>query len=123
MPPSYQPPAPPPTYSDIPYAPPPGPPGYPPAAGYPSAVAGLGIMSQFRGVALWSVILGVLSVGVPIVTGLTSGGSVVYFYVLPIFGFIRGVQAVTRGQVVGGIVGIILNAIGGLISLTVAFVH
>jgi hypothetical protein len=81
------------------------------------------MMSQFRGVALWSVILGVLSVGVPIVTGLTSGSGVVYFYVLPIFGFIRGVQAVTRGQVIGGVVGIVLNAIGGLISLSMLLVR
>lgn len=97
---------------------PPGGPGYP----YQQP-SGVNIMSQFKGIALWSVILGLLSVGVPIVTGLTSGGSVVYFYVLPIFGFIRGIQAVTRGQVIGGIVGIALNVLGGIISLILAFSH
>ncbi len=80
-------------------------------------------MSQFTGMALWSVILGVLSVGVPILTGLTSGGHVVYFYVIPIFGLIRGIQAVTRGLVIGGIVGIVLNVIGGLISLSLILVR
>jgi hypothetical protein len=80
-------------------------------------------MSQFTGMARWSVILGVLSVGVPILTGLTSNGHIVYFYVIPIFGFIRGIQAVTRGQVIGGVVGIVLNAIGGLISFTLLIGH
>ena len=107
-----------PSYSDIPYGPAPGTPGYVPPAGYSPLRTGAGVMSQFRGMALWSVILGLLSVGVPILTGLTSNGHIVYFYVIPIFGFIRGVQAVTRGQVIGGIAGIVLNAIGGLISFT-----
>jgi hypothetical protein len=90
-----------------------------PPADYSNPQPGISIMSQFRGRAAWSIVLGVLSVGVPIVTGLTSN-STFYFYVLPIFGFIRGVQAVTRGQVIGGIVGIVLNVIGGLISLMVS---
>ena len=76
-------------------------------------------MSQFTGVALWSVILGLVSVGVPLV-GIFSGGSAYYFYILPIFGLVRGIQAVTRGQVIGGIVGIVLNVIGGAISLLLA---
>ena len=112
----YQPPAQP-SYSDIPYAPPAGAPGYVPPSSYSPLQTGAGIMSQFRGMAAWSVILGVVSVGVPIATGLTTGASYTFFYVLPIFGLIRGVQAVTRGQVIGGIVGIVLNVIGGLISL------
>jgi hypothetical protein len=87
-----------------------------PSAGYSRQQSGAGIMSQFTGMALWSVILGLLSVGVPILTGLT-GGHIVYFYIIPIFGLIRGIQAVTRGLVIGGTVGIVLNVIGGLISL------
>ena len=106
-----------PTYSDIPYAPPPGAPGYAPPTGYAPLQTGAGIMSQFRGLAAWSVVLGVVSVGVPIVTFFSAGGTVTFFYVLPIFGFIRGVQAVTRGQLIGGGVGIVLNVIGGIISL------
>src|SRR5258708_32398864 len=97
-------------YTDIAYTPPRGAPGYVPPTGYSPVQTGAGIMSQFTGQALWSVILGVLSVGVPILTGLTSNGHIVYFYIIPIFGFIRGIQAVTRGQVIGGIVGIVLNA-------------
>jgi hypothetical protein len=103
---------------------PPGMQGYAQPSGYRMAgAAGPSLMTQFRGMAGWSIILGVVSVGVPIVTGLTTGGSVVYFYVLPIFGLIRGVQAIMRGQVLGGIVGIVLNILGGLISLAVALVH
>lgn len=92
-----------------------------PPAGYSGLQAGAGIMSQFTGMALWSVILGALSVGVPMVTLLTTRGAhPFYFYVIPIFGLIRGIQAVTRGQVIGGIVGIVLNVIGGAISLLLA---
>jgi hypothetical protein len=112
MPPNYQPPA-------ATYAPPAG--YVPPSAGYSSAtyaaVGGIGLMSQFGGRALWSIILGLISVGVPIATGLTTGGTFTFFYVLPIFGAVRGLQAIARGQVIGGIVGIALNMIGGLISL------
>ena len=108
-----------PSYSDIPLASqlPPGAPGYMPPTGFPGTRSGVTIALQFSGMALWSVILGALAVGVPILTLLTTGGHVVYFYVIPIFGFIRGIQAVTRGQVIGGVVGIVLNILGGFISL------
>jgi hypothetical protein len=108
-----------PSYSDIPPASqlPPAAPGYLPPGGYPSTRPGTAIASQFTGMALWSIILGALSVGVPIATGLLSGGGAFFFYILPIFGFIRGIQAVTRGQTIGGIIGIVLNILGGLISL------
>jgi len=39
------------------------------------------------------------------------------FFFLPIIGFIAGIQAIRRGQLIGGIVGLVLNAIGGLITL------
>jgi hypothetical protein len=93
-----------------------------PPAGRTGLQSGAGIMSQFTGMALWSVILGLASVGVPIVTSL-AGGHIVYFYVIPIFGLIRGIQAVTRGLVIGGVVGIVLNVIGGLISLSLILVR
>jgi len=104
---------------------PPGAPGYGnvPPAGYPQARPGISLTSQFTGIAMWSIILGLLSVGVPVVSGLFMGGGVVYFYVLPIFGFIRGVQAVTRGQVIGGIVGVVLNIMGGLLSFFIITLH
>jgi hypothetical protein len=128
MPPGYQPPQQ--SFSDIPpsapgYGMPPGSPGYGyvPPTGYPTTRPAISLMSQFTGLAMWSIILGLVSVGVPIVTGLMGNGSVVFFYILPIFGFIRGVQAVTRGQVIGGIVGIVLNILGGIISATMLLVH
>ena len=74
-------------------------------------------MSQFSGPAATSVLIGLLSVGVPIATTIMSNGGGIYFYILPIFGFINGVRAVTRGLVIGGIVGIVLNVLGGFISL------
>jgi hypothetical protein len=120
-PPGYQPPQQ--SFSDIPpsapgYGMPPGSPGYGyvPPPGYPTTRPAISVMSQFTGMAMWSIILGLLSVGVPVVTGLFTSGGIVYFYILPIFGFIRGIQAVTRGQVIGGVVGIVLNIIGGLLS-------
>jgi phage-related minor tail protein len=88
-----------------------------PPGGYPGTRPGVNIASQFSGMALWSIILGVLSVGVPLATGIFSGTGVFYFYILPIFGFVRGVQAITRGQMIGGIIGIVLNILGGLMSL------
>jgi hypothetical protein len=128
MPPGYKPPQQ--SFSDIPpsapgYGMPPGAPGYGyvPPTGYPTTRPGISLMSQFTGLAMWSIILGLLSVGVPVVTGLISNGSSFYFYILPIFGFIRGVQAVTRGQLIGGIVGIVLNIFGGIISATLLLVH
>lgn len=129
--PPYQPPTSP-SYSDVPpgapgygmppgapgYGMPPGAPGYTPPAGYPNVrPAGVSIMSQFTGIAMWSIILGLISIGVPLVTGLMSNSGTYYFYILPIFGFIRGVQALTKGQVIGGVTGIVLNILGGFMSL------
>jgi hypothetical protein len=91
-----------------------------PPTGLPGTRPAVNIASQFSGMALWSIILGLLSVGVPLATGIFSGGSAFYFYILPIFGFIRGVQAITRGQMIGGIVGIVLNILGGFMSLIAA---
>jgi hypothetical protein len=57
-----------------------GAPGYgnvPP--GYPQARPGISLSSQFTGLAMWSIILGLVSVGVPIVTGLMGNGGVVLF--------------------------------------------
>jgi hypothetical protein len=91
-----------------------------PPGGYPGTRPGVTIASQFTGMARWSIILGLLSVGVPLATGIFSGGGAFYFYILPIFGFIRGFQAITRGQTIGGIVGIVLNILGGFMSLIAA---
>jgi hypothetical protein len=94
---------------------PPGSPGYMPQPIGPTV--GLGIGAQLLG-ARSSIIVGVIGVVVPIAWALfSSGGSVFYFYLLPIFGVVYGVRALGRGFVIGGIIGIALNVVAGLISL------
>jgi hypothetical protein len=105
LPPSYQP----------PYMPP-GSPGYMPQPIGPTSGSGLG--AQIIG-ARSSIIVGVIGVVVPIAWALfSSGGSVFYFYLLPVFGVVYGVRALSRGFVIGGVIGIVLNVIAGFISLT-----
>jgi hypothetical protein len=41
-----------------------------------------------------------------------------YFRFLPIAGLISGVRAVTSGRLIGGAIGIGLNLVAGVISLT-----
>jgi uncharacterized membrane protein len=78
---------------------------------YMAAAGGsVSVLSQFRGVAMWSIIAGVLSIFVPFFANF-------YFYFLPILGLYYGVRAIQRGLVIGGIVGIVLNVLGGLVSL------
>src|SRR5260370_13139525 len=117
-PPGYQPPQQ--SFSDIPpsaqgYGMPPGAQGYGnvPPAGYPQGRPGISLTSQFTGLAMWSIILGALSVRGPLATGPMSNGGGYYFYGLPIFRFIRVVQAVTRAHMIGGFVVIVLNTLAG----------
>jgi hypothetical protein len=116
--------APPPPYQGLPpgYQPPsmpPGSPGYMPPGIGPTMGAGLNLGAQIAG-ARSSIIVGVVGILVPIVTAFIFGGTVYYFYLLPIFGLIYGVRAITRGFVIGGIIGVVLNLIAGLVSLTAA---
>jgi len=69
--------------------------------------SGGNLMNQFRGPAGWSVLIGIISVAVPLVLNRL-------FYVLPIAGFLVGIRATMRGRIIGGVIGIVLNAIGGL---------
>ena len=71
-------------------------------------------MSQFSGDALWSIGFGLASTIVPFVLGRV-------FFFLPLLGLFYGVRAIMRGRVIGGIVGIVLNAIGGIITLIALF--
>ena len=72
---------------------------------------GAGMMSgQFSGPALWSIIVGVLGVGLPFFTPF-------YFRFLPIAGIVTGVRAIMSGRLIGGLVGIGLNVFAGLFSL------
>jgi hypothetical protein len=72
---------------------------------------GTGSMSgQFSGPALWSIVVGVLGVGLPFFTPF-------YFRFLPIAGIFSGVRAIMSGRLIGGLVGIGLNVVAGLFSL------
>lgn len=109
LPPGYQPPAMPPSS-----------PGYMPNPIVPTAGVGLGIGTQIYG-ARSSIIVGVIGIVVPVGWLVVSGGgSVFYFYILPIFGIVYGVRAMTRGYAIGGGIGVVLNVVAGLISLTAA---
>ena len=96
------------------YAPPPpaaapyGQPGIPQPIG--PAPAGASILRQFTGTALVGILLGLATVIVPLVWGYV-------FYVLPIAGFLAGIAAIRRGQLIGGIVGVVLNAMGAVLTL------
>jgi len=101
-----------------PYTPPPGPPPqyYPPQSspGYipppiAPAAAGIGLLGQFRGRAMWSIIAGLVSIVVPFFTTF-------YFPILPILAFIYAIQAIRRGQLIGGIIGLVLSILGGIVS-------
>ena len=71
------------------------------------------LMSQFGGAALWSIGLGIVSIVVPFFANF-------YFPIMPIIGALNGVRAIQRGRVIGGIVGLVLNAIGGIITMVYA---
>jgi len=72
---------------------------------------GGGAMSgQFSGPALWSIVVGVLGIGLPFFTPF-------YFRILPIAGVITGVRAIMSGRLIGGGIGIGLNVIAGIFSL------
>jgi hypothetical protein len=86
------------------------PPAYPPGARIATTA---GLLGQFGGAAAWSIGFGVVSIVVPLV-------STFYFPVMPIFGIINGFRAIQRGRMIGGIVGIVLNIVGGLMSLLVS---
>jgi len=90
------------------------PPGY---AGYRTsrAAAAGGLGFQFGGSAAWSIGFGLAAILLPLVT--LSGGHVFYFVILPIFGLIRGITAIRAGRLGGGITGVVLNVIGGFMSL------
>jgi len=79
------------------------PPGIGPAA------AGAGILYQFTGHALWSIGCGLVSIVVPFVSNF-------YFPILPIIGFFYGIQAIRRGRVIGGAIGLVLCAVGGVVA-------
>jgi hypothetical protein len=76
----------------------------------PASSGGINLIYQFSGVAGWSVLLGIVSIATPFLF------SRVFFF-LPIIGLIAGARAIMRGRLIGGITGIVLNVIGGLITI------
>jgi len=115
-PPVYQGPAasPMPNYQPPPVAQPPV--GYPqtwqqnPQQGIGAGAATAGIISQFSGRALWACGIGLVTIIVPFAFGRV-------FFFLPIIGVIYGFRAIQAGKLAGGIVGIVLSAIGGILTL------
>src|SRR3954453_11244299 len=101
-------PASPPTYAPPPPSSPYGQPGIPQPIG--PAPVGASILRQFTGPAAVGILLGLATVLVPLVWGYV-------FYVLPIAGFLAGIAAIRRGQLIGGIIGVILNAMGAILTL------
>jgi hypothetical protein len=95
---------------------PPGSPDQVPAPYLPTAAAGAGggLANQFSGDALWSVGFGLASTILPFVLNYV-------FFFLPLLGIFYGIRAIMRGRMIGGIVGIVLNCIGGIITLISLF--
>lgn len=87
-----------------------GPPGLPTYAPARPAPAGGGLLWQFSGPAIWPLVMGLVAIVVPIFTTF-------YFPILPIFGAIGAWRAIQRGRLFGGVAGIVLNVLGGLMSL------
>jgi len=78
----------------------------------PVAAVGAGgtLLSQFGGAAGWSIGFGIVSIVVPFAFNF-------YFPIMPIIGALNGFRAIQRGRLIGGNVGLVLNAIGGLVAL------
>ena len=83
---------------------------YGPSPGVVGGAMAGGVIYQLGGPAAWSIGFGVVSVIAPFTFGY-------YFPILPIAGAISGVRALQRGRVIGGIIGICVNVLGGLVSL------
>jgi hypothetical protein len=85
-------------------------PPQPDAARVRDPAAARGLAYQFTGDALWAIVLGAASVVVPLILP-------IYFPVLPVFGLWRGVLAVRRGRVAGGVIGLTISTLGCLVTL------
>lgn len=97
----------------VPSSPPPPPttPGQPPQPiGPAGGLGGAGLIAQFTGNAGWAILVGIITVVVPLVFNR------IYFF-LPIIGLIIAIYAIVRRQVIGGVVALILNVIGGILTI------
>ena len=75
-----------------------------------AAGGGLTLMQQFSGAAAWSIGFGIVGIIAPIFFNF-------FFPLAPIIGFINAIRAIQRGRLIGGIVGIVVNALAGLVTL------
>lgn len=82
----------------------------PAVAGGAIAVGGAGLMYQFGGPAAWSIGFGVASIVAPLFAGF-------YFQFLPLLGLVYAARAFQRGRPIGAAVGVVVNIVGGLVSL------
>jgi len=78
--------------------------------GPPVAQPARGLGFQFGGSAAWSIGFGLASLLAPLFASF-------YFILLPLFGLYRGYTAVRVGRTAGGVIGIVLNVLGGIMSL------
>ncbi len=68
------------------------------------------ILYQLGGPAAWSIGFGLVSIVVPFVSNY-------YFPILPIAGIISAIRAMQRGRIIGGVIGLVVNIIGGIVAL------
>lgn len=81
-----------------------------PAPKAAAATGASGLISQFTGNAGWGILVGLVTIIVPLAF------QRVYFF-LPIIGLIVAIYAIVKKQVIGGVVGLILNVVGGILTI------
>ena len=81
-----------------------------PAPKSAAATGTSGLISQFTGNAGWGILVGLITIIVPLAF------QRVYFF-LPIIGLIVAIYAIVKKQVIGGVVGLILNVVGGILTI------
>ena len=73
-------------------------------------VGSAGLLSQFTGNALYGILVGLATIIVPLLFQRV-------FFFLPIIGLIIAIYAIFRKQVIGGVIGVVLNVIGGILTI------
>ena len=109
------------------WAPPPPPPGAPPAGTFnPTQVGGSGRAYYrrrgFRGNGIYSMVVGIISILVPLVSLLVlRNGTFTFLIILPVAGLVYGIMSVVQRNRRGfGIAGIVLCSVALLLELLLA---
>lgn len=108
------------------WTPPPPPPTAPPAAFNPTQVGGAGARyyrrGGFRGNGIYSMVVGIISLLVPLVSLLAlRNGQFTFLIILPVAGLVYGIMSVVQRNRRGfGIAGIVLCALALLLELFLA---